>query len=230
MRNSKHANLPKSNSKTDILYSTLLKIVNDTKNQAQLEKGFIRAAELLLLQTTLIVSDNSYQLLDIEFYFYNEKIHPDPYSHSFQYASRVRDKQSVTGSWYFHRFTGIDRYTHTRRGLDLTYGDGEKERYGGILIRAIKNLQNDRIISGPSRVVGEIISAAKNPSQIERIAFDVSAGLAFNIDELLHLIPLINPRPIPICSSPRYGLSDKKPEYRNMKYRFFTDYPNVKKS
>lgn len=217
-----HTNPPKSNLQTDILYSTLLKIVNETKNQAQLENGFIQAAKLLLLQSNLLVSNKAYQLLDIEFYFYNEKIHPDPYSHSFQYASSVRKKQSVTGSWYFHRFTGIEKYTHTRRGLDLTYGDGEKERYGGILIRAIKNLQDNRIIYGPSRVVAEIISAAENPSQLERIAFDDSAGLAFNTNELLYLNHLETPRPISVHSSPRFGLSDKNPEYRNKKYRFFT--------
>jgi hypothetical protein len=221
MSNSLHTDLTKSNSQPDFLYSSLLKLVDEASDQEQLEKGFNKVARLLLLQSNLIVANKAYELLDIEFYFYNEKIHPDPYSHSFQYASSVRKKQSVTGSWYFHRFTGIDKYTHTRRGLDITYGDGEKERYGGILIRAIKNLQNGRIISGPSRVVAEIILAANDPLRLERIAFDMHAGLAFDPKELLHISSLETPRPITVCSSPRFGLSDKNPEYRKKKYRFF---------
>jgi hypothetical protein len=221
MSNSQHTDSSTPNPQTDILYSKLLKIVDEASDQTQLEEGFNEVAKLLLLQSNLIVANKAYQFLDIEFYFYNEKIHPDPYSHSFQYASSVRKKQSVTGSWYFHRFTGIDKYTHTRRGLDLTYGDGKKERYGGILIRAIKNLQDHRIISGPSKVVSEIILAANSPLNLERIAFDMSAGLAFNPKELLHISSLKTPRSITIFSSPRFGLSDKDHEYREKKYRFF---------
>lgn len=221
MSNSLNTDLPHSNSPTDLLYSTLLKIVDEASDQVQLEKGFNEVAKLLLLQSNLMVANKAYELLDIEFYFYNEEIHPDPYSHAFQYSSSVREKESVTGSWYFHRFTGMAKYTHTRRGLDITYGDGEKQRYGGILIRAIKNLRENRIISGPSRVVGEIISAANDPHNLERIAFDMSAGVAFDPKQLLHISPIESPRTIPVFSSERFGLSDKDPEYRKKKYRFF---------
>lgn len=221
MSKSLHTDLPKSNSQTDLLYSSLLKIVDEASDQTQLEKGFNVVAKLLLLQSNLMVADKAYEFLDIEFYFYNEKIHPDPYSHSFQYASSVRKKESVTGSWYFHRFTGMEKYTHTRRGLDITYGDGEKQRYGGILIRSIKNLQDGRVISGPSRVVAEIILSANDPLNLERIAFDMNAGVAFDPKELLHISPLENPRTVHVCSSERFGLSDKYPEYRGKKYRFF---------
>lgn len=221
MSNSLHTDSAKFRRQTDLLYSSLLKIVEEASNQAQLEKGFNKVAKILLLQSNLMVANKAYELLDIEFYFYNEKIHADPYSHSFQYASSVRKKQSVTGSWYFHRFTGIEKYTHTRRGLDITYGDGEKERYGGILIRGIKNLQENRIISGPSRVVGEIISAANDPHNLERIAFDMNAGVAFDPKKLLHISPIETPRTIPVFSSERFGLSNKDPEYRKKKYRFF---------
>lgn len=221
MSNSLHTDSPKFRGQTDLLYSSLLKIVDEASDQTQLEKGFNKVAKLLLLQSNLMVANKAYELMDIEFYFYNEKIHPDPYSHSFQYASSVRKKQSVTGSWYFHRFTGIEKYTHTRRGLDITYGDGEKDRYGGILIRSIKNLQDGRIISGPSRVVSEIILAANDPLNLERIAFDMSAGLVFDPKELLHISTLETPRTIPVYSSERFGLSDKNPGYRKKKYRFF---------
>lgn len=211
------------------LYLLLLKIVNEAEDQLQLEKGFLEAAKLLLLQCSLMVGNQPFQLLDVEFYFYNEKIQPDPYSHAFQYASSVREKQSVTGAWYFHRFTGIEKYTHTRRGIDLTYGDGEKERFGGILIRAIKNLADGRVINGPSRVVAEIISTMDNPKRLEEIAFDMQAGLAFDPKSLLFFEPLKKERNLPLYSSPRYGLSDKDLFYKEKYYRFFTDLRRVKK-
>lgn len=214
---------------THPLYSLLLKIVNDSRDQEQLEKGFTQAAKLLLLQTTLMVSNIPYQLMDVEFYFYNEKIHPDPYSHSFQYANSVRKKQSVTGSWYFHRFTGMAKYTHTRRGIDLTYGDGDQQRYGGILIRAMKSLAENRLIIGPSRVVGEIISAINNPQELEKIAFDMHPGLAFDPNSILFLKPLKTKRDILLYSTSRFGISDKNPIYQQKHYRFFTDSTTVKK-
>lgn len=211
------------------LYSLLLNLVNTAIDQDQVEKGFIQAAKLLLLQNALIVANQPYQLLDIEFYFYNEKIHPDPYSHAFQYANSVRKKQSVTGSWYFHRFTGIEKYTHTRRGLDLTYGNGEKERYGGILIRAMKRLSDSHTIVGPSRVVGEIISTMDNPQRLDEIAFDMHAGLAFDPKSILFLEPLKTKKDLPLYSTSRFGISDKDPIYQQKHYRFFTDLTTVKK-
>lgn len=205
------------------LYTALLNLVNDTESQIELEKGFNEVAKLLLLQSTLLVAGKPYQLMDVEFYFYNVDFHPDPYSHAMQYASSVRKKESVTGSWYFHRFTGIEKYTHTRRGIDLTFGDGDRHRYGGILIRAMKSLADDRVITGPSRVVGEIITAMDNPQELERIAFDTHAGLAFDHESLLHLKSIEIQRKIPIYSCPRFGLSDKNPIYQQTRYRFISE-------
>jgi hypothetical protein len=63
--------------------------------------------------------------------------------------------------------------------------------------------------------------AADNPQSLERIAFDMHAGLAFDPKELLRIRSLETPRQIPINSSIRFGLSDKNPEYQEKKYRFF---------
>lgn len=202
------------------LYVNLANLIYDCQTSKQLEEGFYEVAKILLQQSKLKVSGRQYQFIDIEFYFYHESIHPDPYSHSFQYAKSVRNKQSVIGSWYFHRFTRVERYTHTRRGLDLTYGNGEKGKYGGILIRGIKDMEDGRLIQGPSRVVGEIMSVIENLVQLERVAFDMSAGLAFNSNEAIHISLMESPLPLLIRSSERFGLSDKAPKYREKKYRF----------
>lgn len=217
-------------SSSNLLYSALLNLVNDSKNQAEVEQGFITIAKLLLLQNTLRIAGKPYQLMDVEFYFYNEKIHPDPYSHSFQYPNSVRKKQSVTGAWYFHRFTGMATYTHTRRGIDLTYGDGDRQRYGGILIRAIKSLEDERIITGPSRVVGEVITAMENSIELEKIALDMHAGLAFATKCSLFLEPISFVTELSIYSSQRFGLSEKNLIYQQKHYRFTTDVSLLKKS
>src|SRR5690606_6313116 len=120
----------------DRLHSVLSNIANQSRSSEEVEEGFAEAAKIILADYQLIAGDTSFQILELEFYFHQPRFHPDPYSHAFQYPNRVQAKMSVTGSWYFHRFIGIEKYTHTRRGLDLTYGNGKKQAYGGILLRS----------------------------------------------------------------------------------------------
>lgn len=212
------------------LFSSLTTLVSTLKESTNLEHEFAQLAKKILLENSLVVGKKEYHLLEIEFYFFHKTIYPDPYSHAKQYPNSVQLKQSVTGSWYFHRFTGMKKYHHTRRGLDLTFGDGEQGKFGGILIRSIKTLNEDQIISGPSRVVGEIINQINNNKELERIAFDTNAGLAFDSTCLLHLKALKHPRNTPIYTCPRHGLSDKNLAYRNKKQRFLTELSIVKKN
>lgn len=210
--------------------STLLSEIVDQKLSAdQLECYFVKVAKLLLLQSKLVAGSKRYQLLEIEFYFHTSDLHPDPYSHFSQYPKSVKQKQSIIGSWYFHRFTGMKNYTHTRRGVDLTFGNGEQHRYGGILIRTIKQMDENKVVSGPSRVVAELIAAVNSPEHIERIAFDTERQLAFDQKSMLHLEPLDRPFADDIYCSRRFGLGDKNPEYREKHYRFFTDVSAIRK-
>ncbi len=211
------------------LYSILSEIVDRKLSADRLERYFVNVAKLLLLENKLMAGEVSYQLVEVEFYFHSNDLHPDPYSHFSQYPNSVKLKQSVIGSWYFHRFTGIKNYTHTRRGVDLTFGNGEQNRYGGILIRTIKRMDDNRIISGPSRVVAELISAANNPEEIERIAFNTKARLAFEEQSLFHLKALEKPLVADLYCSKRYGLGDKNLAYREKHYRFFTDVLSIRK-
>lgn len=213
----------------DHLYNILSEIVDQKLSAGRLERYFVNVAKLLLLENKLMAGEVGYQLLEVEFYFHSYDLHPDPYSHFSQYPNSVKLKQSVIGSWYFHRFTGISNYTHTRRGVDLTFGNGEQNRYGGILIRTIKRLDDNRIISGPSRVVAELISAANDPEEVERIAFNTQARLAFDEQSILHLKTLETPFDIDLYCSKRFGLGDKNLEYREKYYRFFTDVLAVRK-
>lgn len=211
------------------LYVQLSGLVNQAKNSADIAAGFRKAAAMLLLEHCLLVKESAYQLLDVEFYFYQKDFHPDPYSHAWQYPNSVHLRQSQTGLWYFHRFTTAQRYTHTRRGVDLTFGDGEKRRYGGILIRSIRNITQGDYHIGPSKVVGEIIRQLSDDYLLQQSAQATTPGYAFSAGSPLSLQAVRPPFQEALYAGTRYGLSSKNPFYQSQRYRFFTQLDKVKK-
>lgn len=213
----------------DLLYSVLSNIAHTSKSTAEVEEGFSKASKLLLLDYKLVAGNTDFEILELEFYFYREGVHSDPYSHAFQYPNRVVPKMSVTGSWYFHRFIGIEKYTHTRRGLDLTYGSGELMAYGGMLIRSVKREVDNKLISGPSNVMAKVLEAANNPQAVQKIAFNLEEGMAFRKDSIIRLVPREDPLEIPLFKTKRQGLGDKNPFYRDKEYRFFSELSVIKK-
>jgi len=214
----------------DQLHLVLSAIATRSKNTIDIESGFAKAAKLLLLDYKLVAGDADFEILELEFYFYQKDVHPDPYSHAFQYPNRVIPKMSVTGSWYFHRFIGIEKYTHTRRGLDLTYGSGELKAYGGLLIRSVKRESDGKLISGPSNVMAKVLEAADNPQAIQKLAFNLEEGMAFRPDSVLRLVPREEPVQKPLFKTKRQGLGDKNLFYRDKEYRFFSELSVIKKT
>jgi len=213
----------------DQLHQVLSNIAIISKSSTDVESGFMNAARLLLLDYKLVAGNTDFEILELEFYFYQKEIHPDPYSHAFQYPNRVVPKMSVTGSWYFHRFIGIEKYTHTRRGLDLTYGSGELKAYGGLLIRSVKRESDGKLISGPSNVMSKVLEAADNPQAIQKLAFNLEEGMAFRPDSVLRLVPREKPLDLPLFKTKRQGLGDKNLFYRDKEYRFFSELSVIKK-
>jgi len=213
----------------DQLHRVLSNIAITSKSSTDVENGFMNAAKLLLLDYKLVAGSTDFEILELEFYFYQKEIHPDPYSHAFQYPNRVVPKMSVTGSWYFHRFIGIEKYTHTRRGLDLTYGSGELKAYGGLLIRSVKRENDGKLISGPSNVMSKVLEAADSPQAIQKLAFNLEEGMAFRPDSVLRLMPREKPLNLPLFKTKRQGLGDKNPFYRDKEYRFFSELTVIKK-
>lgn len=68
----------------------------------------------------------------------------------------------------------------TRKGLDLTFGspivsphfqagEASAATHGGILIRALRRIEDDTVFAGPSTLVDEILCAARAPSVPELI-------------------------------------------------------------
>jgi hypothetical protein len=117
----------------------------DTSSKQTIQASFDLIAQSLFNDYWLRVNDAYYRLLDIEFYYYSESEHKDVYTHQ-------HPQQLSSGKWYFHG-----------SGMDLTIGN--KEHHGGILIRAIAKLNNNRSadeyfiekqIHGPLNVKTEI--------------------------------------------------------------------------
>lgn len=115
-----------------------------------LEDEFKRIASDLISGYRLSSAKYTYNFAEIEFYLYH-KDHPDKSAH-------CNDHQLEYGHWYFHRYENGNIKVGTRKGLDFTFGDKDKNCFAGILIRALQNSKDDRdYIYGPSRVVYRIL-------------------------------------------------------------------------
>lgn len=113
--------------------------------------------------------DIKYEILELEFYFHKPSCHADPFTHR-------ATEQGRSCQWYFHRTptaTGVSATSYrggSRKGMDLTFGssiislsesvsqaDSDSIR-GGILLRTIRRVNDQRVVSGPSRLVDEVLA------------------------------------------------------------------------
>lgn len=161
-----------------------------------LDEKFSSLAESLMNNLYLVVADQNYKIIELEIYYHDKFNHPDPYVH-------CAAEQLFAGNWYFHG-----------AGLDITFGDSEKEIYGGILIRGIMKLgENPSYISGPLNVLKEIFSNIGN-------IINGKGGICLrNLNQ--ELIPVIKPN-----QSARIGLTKKRDDtenYAEKKYRYLTE-------
>jgi hypothetical protein len=124
---------------------TFLEIDNRTRESV--ESSLDRVATSLFTDYVLVVNQDYYRLLDIEFYYYAPNSFEDVYAHK-------HEAQLQIGKWYFHG-----------SGIDITFGNGTC--HGGILIRAIAKLTGEghgdkngiyKEIHGPLNVKTEIFS------------------------------------------------------------------------
>lgn len=99
------------------------------------KEDFSRIADELMNNYILTVCNAEYRIAEIEFYLHSNS-HPDHYVHK-------HELQKKYAAWFFHG-----------SGMDITFGNGKD--YGGILIRAIYNINNDEYIYGPLNTVREL--------------------------------------------------------------------------
>jgi hypothetical protein len=109
--------------------------------------------------------------------------------------------------WYFHRAGKHPNSKYkggTYKGLDLTFGN--PNQYGGILIRAIQSITDQRVIDGPSKVVDEILRLT-GVNRIEELVKNIS--LDVTVEDSLYLKTASSLSHLSICKGPRVGLSLK---------------------
>jgi hypothetical protein len=137
--------LPDSKNKLNQLakFSELILGVHET-SKTKLAQNFDDICNTLMKSLCLVVGYQVYRFTELEIYYFDERNHPDPYTHK-------DEQQLYPGNFYFNGF-----------GLDITFGNPVKKIYGGILIRGIKNLNTGKFVSGPSNVLKEIFGAIGN--------------------------------------------------------------------
>lgn len=158
-------------------------------NKNDIEGSFNRIATELMNEYVLKVEDTNYRITEIEFYYKDDHhIHNDTYIHE-------HSLQKTQGKWYFHG-----------SGIDLTFGT--EEAFGGILLRAIYNLNSGKYIYGPINIITEIFSNI--PSIFETnlfFGFVTAKSGQLNYEEPIHV--------------PRVGLNlNKDPKMYERLYRF----------
>ncbi|KAG8888871.1 hypothetical protein FRB99_004071 [Tulasnella sp. 403] len=231
-----------------------------------LPKAFDRIAEKLIhhsrLQVTTDGAVQTYQLLEIEFYLRDSERHSDPFTHG-------EEDQKLSGRWYFHRTpkwakeetddanSPAGYRSGSRKGLDLTFAGPlathgttlpdtkDMTVRGGILLRTIRRISDKKIVSGPSLLVDELLSASKTPSIPELVkekwAEDITAFRppdweAPKTGTSLIVIPHKSQNmlsPPQVYTSPRIGLdlgnrseSAARIHFVDQPYRYFIQ-PNV---
>lgn len=165
-----------------------MKEIDLNVNPATVDSDFPRIAKQLMNDWILECEESRYRICEVEFY-YNSEVHQDDYSHK-------HDIQKTSGKWYFHG-----------SGIDITFGDGSA--HGGILLRAIYNIEKQEYIYGPLRLLTELFS--NFPSvRYSSLKF----GLIYDQTDAIGQVE----EPI---SAPRVGLDfQKDKDMYNKLYRF----------
>jgi 3-methyladenine DNA glycosylase Mpg len=158
------------------------------------EKWFDEITNELMNHNALCIGNNQYRIVECEIYYNNKtEKHSDPFIHG-------KPEQLKSGTIYFHGF-----------GVDLTFGDAEKNIHGGILIRSVRNVEGEnQYTNGPYRFVEELFCALGEIINEEKIV----CIKEFNYPTVEH------PKK---CE--RYNLSKKieNDTYRNKPYRYIIE-------
>lgn len=194
------------------------------KNNNQITKDNItEIADKLLNKTILISGNKSYRICEIEFYLHYDE-HKDEYTHK-------NDDQLDYGKWYFHKFGNGSYKGGSFKGLDLTLGNRTSNKYCGILIRTLCNIDDDSAICGPSNSVSDLIGQHYE-SSVKKFMENKQSPLSVLSDEnnkYIYIKDYEFPNNEDIYCGPRIGLSDKYPIWKNVNYRFVICKNKVKK-
>lgn len=163
----------------------------DPKN---VELSFRHISEQLLNHFILVSGVKIFRICEIEFY-YKDSFHNDSYSHGHK-------QQKTSGQWYQHG-----------SGLDITCGN--ENAFGGILIRAIQEIDSRGEIIEKGYIYGPLNCLQALFSSFVSIE---KHQVTFGFEKV---IPNIMSQE-DVLSAPRAGLNrNLNPDMHNKLYRFF---------
>jgi len=151
-----------------------------------------------------------------EFYLKDE-CHNDTFTHG--------DEQQLTHSqWYFHRM-GSGYKGGSFKGLDITFST---RGYGGILIRALYDIENEKYIEGPCNLVNHILSLT-GAKDIDSLVKQEKFNWKVDQESVLYIRPSEGLEKKSLISCARFGLvlrTDDHVPFFMKPYRFFC-YPEL---
>jgi 3-methyladenine DNA glycosylase Mpg len=180
-----------------------------------IHKNFNQIAKLLFFNSTLTSGIKKFRICEIEFYVYS-KSHKDIFTHR-------HSKQQQTLKWYFHQMSEKENSykSGTYKGIDIAFGSNTI--HAGILIRSLYDINTDKMIDGPCKVVDEILKS-NNISSMKVI--DLISGMKNNLDIFNNncLSLSINSKKIysmsEIFKTPRIGLTLKKKDNMSLREKY----------
>jgi len=181
-----------------------------------------KIADTMLNSYVLMVDGKEYRVAEIEFYIktdFQKNGHIDSYTHG-------DPNQKRFAKWYLHRYPNGSYKGGTYKGLDLTLGN--KNTYFGILIRAIYDESTGIIVEGPCKVVNKILEHY-NCTDVAQYMNGKQDPLNARNTRNFYLKRKKNLVVEDIYCGSRIGLSDRYPEWRDVKYRFLIKKQLIKK-
>lgn len=167
---------------------------------------FSKIAEYLMNEIILYVNDIEFRLTELEFYFKSET-HQDSDIHG-------SSEQKKSNTFYVHE--------KGRGGIDITFGNKEKNEYGGILIRGIKQIKGKKenvYIDGPVVVYKYLKNLMfPNENNIQRNQVREHINNCIRIETIAH-----NLKEDLLFQSSRVGLVSCNNKYKSYPYRYITD-------
>lgn len=193
-----------------------------------LSNDFNKIANILLNKIHICTPKNAYQIVEIEFYYYDKINHPDPFVH-------CDDDQKIPNKWYFHKQNMKNYKEGTYKGVDITFGKLDNQ-YGGILIRSIKDINTHELIEGSCLTMNRFLqdNEVETVSHFVKLFDDLEIRYKekFLKKNYYRKCPLylekIHSMKNNIYTGPRVGLTLKKNDgdrigYIAKKYRYFTN-------
>lgn len=152
--------------KLEVLMESLEKILSfaGLNTEEEVKNHFYKVSDYLFSNVAITsLKFGSFNITDLELYLYNNKDFKDPF------MTARHHTQLTSGHFYVHRSKKNHKLFKQPNfiGLDITCGDAFS-CYGGLLIRAIKNIETGEEINGCAKVLNHLISGPSSSKLISK--------------------------------------------------------------